>query len=173
MQAGRSLDRPSDATCAMSLLLPSTHSERDSFDQRRSAIYLPNGLAAKLLSVCGAAVGLESSEPNSSIHSDLDDLWSSILASSVDSVGSSGVEEVIQRFAEQYGLVHCLFGSNLNGLSEIGEFKKSSEDLHKDLLDAAFGNPSGGTAYKNEGQGLNNTPRIEFSFQNVSSFLRT
>jgi len=154
----------------MSLLLPSTHSEHDSSDERRSAIYIPDGLAAKLLNVCDATAEMELSESNSPIHSDLDDLWSNILASSVSSVDSLRAEEVIRRFAERYGLVHCLSGSNLSWLNEVGNLETPSEDLYKDLLEAAFGNPSGGTAYENEEP--DDTPKIEVSFLNVSlSFL--
>ena len=139
------------------------------YDERRSAIYLPDGLAAKLLNVCDAAAGLELSEPGSSIHADLDDLWSSVLASSVSSVDPFRAEEVIRRFAEQYGLVHCLSSTDLSWLNKVGDLEAPSEDLYKDLLDAAFGNPSGGTAYEKEDR--DDTSQIEFSFLNVSSFL--
>jgi len=151
-------------------LLPSTHSEHDSSDGRRSAIYLPDGLAAKLLSVCDATAEMELSEPNSPIHSDLDDLWSNILASSVSSVGSFRAEEVIRCFAERYGLVHCLSGSNPSWLNEVRNLETPSEDMYKDLLEAAFGNPSSETAYKNEE--TDDTPQIEVSSLNVSSPLR-
>ena len=153
----------------MSLLLPSTDSEHDSFDERRSAIYLPDGLAVKLLSVCDAATGLESSEPNSPIHSDLDDLWSRILASSVSPVDSFRAEEAIRHFAERYGLVHCLSGASMSWLNKVGNRKVArSGDLYKDLLEAAFGNPSGGVAYEREYRA-----QMELSFLNVSSPLHT
>ena len=153
----------------MSLLPSSTHFERDSPDERRSAIYLPDGLAAKLMSVCDATAEIELSEPNSPIHSDLDDLWSNILASSVSSAGPFGAEEAVRRFAGQYGLVRCLSGSNMNWLGEVENFETPSEELYKDLLEAAFGTPSGGTAFENDGRDA--TPQVGVSLPNVSSFL--
>lgn len=155
----------------MSPPFPSTHSEQDSFDERRGAIYLPDGLAAKLLNVCDAAAGLESSEPSSLIDFDLDDMWSSVLASSVSSTGSFGAEEVIQHFAERYGLVHCLSSANLSWLNKARNLGVPSEDLYKDLLDAAFGTPSSGTAYEREDH--DNNPQMGLSFLNVSSSLHT
>jgi len=164
----KSLDNLGDATHAMSLLPLSTHSGHGTVDGRRSAIYLPDCLAAELLNVCDAA---ESSEPDSPIHSDLDDLWSSVLASSVSSVDSFRAEEVVRSFAEQYGLVHCLSSANLSWLNEVENLGAPSEDLYKDLLNAAFGNPSGGTAF--ESNDRDNTPQIGISFLNVSFSLRT
>ena len=167
----KSLDNIGDATHAMSLLPPSTHSGHGTVDGRRGAIYLQDCLAAGLLNVCDAAAGLESSEPDSPIHSDLDDLWSSVLASSVSSVDSFRAEEVVRRFVERYGLVHCLSSANLGWLNEVENLDTPSEDLYKDLLDAAFGNPSGGTAFENNDR--DNTPQMGISFLNVSFFLRT
>jgi hypothetical protein len=112
---------------------------------------------------------MELSEPGSPIDSDLDDLWSNILTSSISSVDSFGVEEVIRRFAERYGLVHCLPGSNLNWLDEVENLEAPSEDLYRDLLEAAFGNPSGGTTFENDD--YDTTPQAGISFLNVSSFL--
>lgn len=155
----------------MSFFPPSTHSEDgppNENNERRSAICIPDGLATKLLSVCDVTAGMESSEPGSPICSDFDDLWSSILASSVSSVGSSGTEEVIQRFAERYGLVPYLSGSNLNWLNEVENLETPSEDLYKDLLEAAFGEPSGGAASESEDR--DTTPQVGVSFLNVSSF---
>ncbi|KAF9646187.1 hypothetical protein BDM02DRAFT_3130551 [Thelephora ganbajun] len=143
-------------------LLPSAHSEHESHDGRRSAIHLPDGLAAKLLSICDATARVELSEPNSPIHSDLDDLWSNILTSSMDSFRA---EEAIRRFAERYGLVHCLSGSNLNWLNEVGNLETPSEGLYKDLLEAAFGDPSGGTAFENEDHDASS--QLELSFLNI------
>ena len=157
------VDHPGDAVHPMSFLHPSAHSERDVDDGRRGAIYLPDGLATKLLCVCDAAAGLQSSEPDSPIHSDLEDLWSNVRASSVSPVDSVRAEEDIRRFAERYGLDHCLSHSNLSWLDEV---KTSSEDLYKDLLEAAFGNPSGGAAYKYGGS--EGSSQIEESFLNVS-----
>lgn len=153
----------------MSLLPPYTRSEHGSPDERRSAIYLSDGLAVKLLSVCDATAEMESSEPSSPIHSDLDDLWSKTLASSISSVDSFEAEEVVRRFAERYGLVSCLSGSNLDWLNDLENIEASSEDLYKDLLEAAFGNPSRGTPFENEDR--DTTPRIGVSFLDVSSFL--
>ena len=163
---------PSDVMHATTLLPPSTLSEHDPFDERRGAIYLPDGLAAKLLSVCDAAAGLEPSEPNSQIHSDLDDLWSSILASPASPIDSSNTkaEEAIQRFAERYGLVHCFPSGNLSWLDKTGNTKPASADLYKDLLEAAFGKQSGGSVYEREYR--DNTLKIAISYPNVSSFLR-
>ena len=152
----------------MSLLLPSTRSENGSPDERRSAIYLSDGLAVKLLCVCDATAGMESSEPSSLIHSDLDDLWSNILASSSSSVDSPEAEEVIRRFAERYGLVPCLEGSNLNLLDAVENIETPSEDLYKELLEAAFGSSSCRTSFENEYR--NTALRIGAPFFNVSSF---
>jgi len=160
-------DNCSNAVHAMSHL-PSARSEHDSPDGRRSAIYLPDGLAAKLLSVCDVTAGIESSEPGSPIDHDLDDLWSGILASSVDSLGA---EEVIRRFVERYGPVPCLSGSDLKWLHEVDTLETPPEDLYKGLLEAAFGNPSGGTAFENEVQ--DTAPKTGVSFLNVSSLLHT
>ena len=154
-------EHPSDAAHAMSFIHPSAHSDRDLCDERRSAIYLPDGLATKLLCVCDAAAVLESSEPNSPIHSDLEDLWSNVRASSVSSVDSVRAEEDIRRFAQRYGLGHCHSCSSLNLLGET-----PSEILYKDLLEAAFGNPSGRTAFENGGH--SNSFQIEELFINVS-----
>jgi len=166
----RSFDHSSDViTNAMTLLPPPTRSEHDSPDERRSAVYLPDCLATKILSVSDATAEMELSEPNSPIHSVLDDLWSNILASSVDSAGSCGAEGVIRRFAERYGLVHCLSRSSLDWLSQVENLETPSEDLYKDLLEAAFGNPSGGTAYENGDH--DTTPQLGVSFFNVCSFL--
>jgi hypothetical protein len=167
----RDFENISDAAHAMSLFLSSTCSEHDSFDERRSAIYLPDGLAAKLLNVCDAAAESKLSGPGSPIHSDLDDLWSSVLASSVSSVDSFRAEEDIRRFAERYGLVHCLSSANLSWLSKVGNLEAPSEDLYKDLLDAAFGNSSDETAYEEEDD--DDTPQIGHSFLNVSPYLPT
>ena len=153
----------------MSFLHTSAHSEHDYRDERRGAIYLPDGLALKLLCVCDAATGLELSEPDSQIHSDLEDLWSSILASSVGSVGSGGAEEDLQKFAERYGLAHCLEGSNVGRLTEVGDFEAPSEDLYKEILEAAFGNPSGGAAFENGGYDASS--QTEDLFLNVSQFV--
>lgn len=130
-------------------LFPSSRSENDSPHGRRSAIYLPDGLATKLLNVCDVSAEMESSEPSSPIHQDLDDLLSDILASSASSVDSLGAEEAIRRFAERYGLVPCLSGSNMNRLHEAEALGTPSEDLYKGLLEAAFGNRSGVT-FENE-----------------------
>jgi hypothetical protein len=148
----------------MSFLPLFTHSERDSHDGRRGAIYIPDGLATQLLCVCDAAVGLESSEPDSPIHSDLEDLWSNIRASSFSSVDSFQAEEDVRRFAERYGLVHCL--SSLSWLGEVERLKKSSEEMYKELLEAAFGSSSGGTALENGG--CNDASQIEDLYINVS-----
>lgn len=150
-------------------LPPSTPSKNDPFGERRGAIYLPDGLAAKLLSVCDAAAGLEPSEPDSQIHSDLDDLWSTILASPVSPIDSSKAEEAIQRFADRHGLAHCLSGASLSWLNNTGSTEPASADLYKDLLEAAFGKPSGRSAYESEC--CDNTPQTRFSYPNVSSFL--
>jgi len=155
----------------MSFVPPSTHSEHGTVDERRSAIYLPDHLAAELLNVCDATAGLEPSEPGSPIHSDLDELWSGVLASSVSSVDSFRAQEVVRRFAERYGLVHCLSSANLSWLNEVENLEAPSEDLYKDLLDAAFGSPSGGTAFDSNDR--DNTPQIGHSFLDVSFFLRT
>lgn len=152
----------------MSLLPPSTHSEHGSPNERRSAIYLSDGLAVKLLSVSDATAEIESTEPDSPIHSDLDDLWSDILASSVSSVDSFEAEEVVRRFAERYGLASYLSDSNLNWLNEVENIETSSEDLYKDLLEAAFGNPSHGVVFENEDH--DTTPQMGVSFLNVSPF---
>ena len=152
----------------MSLLLSPTRFENDPSDERRGAIYLPDALAAKLLNVCDAAAGLESSEPNSPIHSDLDDLWSGILTSSVGSVDSFRGEEIIRGFAERYGLDHCLSSSDLSWLNKVGDLETPSKDLYKDILEAAFGTASGGTTYETEDRDY--TP-IGFSYCNVSSLL--
>lgn len=150
----------------MSFLHSSTHSDHDPHDEKRSAVYIPDSLASKLLSVCDAAAGLESSEPNSPIQSDLEDLWSNILASSVSSVDSFKVEEDIQRLAERYGLAQCLSGQNLRSwLSEVENLETPTEDLYRDILEAAFGNTSGGTAFKN---GDYNTFQLDDLFNNVS-----
>lgn len=147
---------------------PSARSEHGFPDGRRSAIYLPDGLAAKLLSVCDVTAGIESSEPGSPIDHDLEDLWSGILASSVD---SHGVEEVIRSFVERYGPVPYLSGSDLNWFHEAETPETPPEDLYKALLEAAFGNPSGGTAFENEVQ--DTAPQTGVSFLNVSSLLHT
>jgi len=147
-------------------LLPSARSEHGSTDGRRSAIYLPDGLAAKLLSVCDVTAGMEPPEPGSPIHHDLDDLWSEILASSAGSVDSSGAEEVLRRFAERYGLVPCLSGPNLNWIHGVETLETPPGDLYKDLLEAAFGNTSGGTAFENEDQ--DTAPQTGVSFLRVS-----
>jgi len=159
-------DNCGDTTHTMAA--PSAHSEQGSSAGRRSAIYLPDGLAAKLLSVCDVTAGVESSEPDSPIHHDLDDLWSGILASPVDSVGA---EEVIRRFVERYGLVPCLSGSDLSWLHEVETLETPPEDLYKGLLEAAFGNPSGGTTFENAVQ--DTAPQMGVSFLNVSFLLNT
>ena len=170
-QVPEGCDLPSDAPHAMTLLPPSTPSKHEPFGERRGAIYLPDGLAAKLLSVCDAAAELEPSESNSQIHADLDDLWSSILASPAGPIDSSNskAEEAIRRFAERYGLVHCFSGANLSWLDKTGNAKPASADRYKDLLEAAFGKQSGGSAHEREYR--DNTPQIEISYPNVSSFL--
>ena len=141
----------------MCSLLPPARSERDSSDGRRSAIYLPDSLATKLLSACDVAAGMESSEPGSSFHSDLDDLWSNITRSSVSSVDSFRAEQVTQRFVERYGLVPCPKNSNLD---------TPCEELYKDILEAAFGDSGGGTAPENEDHSV--IPQIEVLFLEVS-----
>ena len=150
-------------------LLPSSHSEIDSPGGRRSAIYLPDCLAAKLLSVCDVTAGIESSEPSSPIHHHLDDLWTEILASA-GSVDSLEAEKAIRRFGEQYGLVPCLPGSNTNRLNRAETLETPSEDLYKGLLEAAFGNPSSGT-FQNEDQ--DTAPKTGVSLLCVSSSLYT
>ena len=66
-------------------------------------------------------------------------------------------------------MVHYFSGSDLNWLSEVGNLETPSEDLYKDLLEAAFGNPSGGAAYEIEEP--HDALQIEHSFLNVSSLL--
>lgn len=160
------MDHPSDAAPAMSFIRHSAHSDRDPHDERRSAVYLPNALATKLLCVCDAAAGLGLSEPNSPIDSDLEDLWSNIRASSVIPVDSCRAEEDIRRFAERYGLEYCLSCSNLSWLGEDGKLKTPSENVYEELLEAAFGNTSGRTAFENGGP--NNSSQIEDLIFNVS-----
>lgn len=144
---------------------PPAHSERDPDNERRVAIYLPDGLATKLLCVCDAAAELESSEPNSTIHSDLEDLWSNVRASSVSAVDLFRAEEDVQRFVERYGLVHCLSCSDLSWLG-VGMVKTPSEGLYEDILEAAFGNSSGRAAFENVDRNISS--EIEDLFLNVS-----
>lgn len=152
---------------ATSFFHHSTRSERDFHDKRRGAIYLPDRLATKLLRVCDAAVDIELSEPHSRIHSDLEDLWSNIRASSLGSVDSFRAEEDVRRFAERYGLVHCLSCSNLGWLGDVGKLNKTPpENLYEEILEAAFGIQNGGTAFENGGQ--NNYSHIQDLFINVS-----
>jgi hypothetical protein len=154
----------------MSFLHPSVHSENDPHDGRRVAIYLPDGLALKLLCVCDAAAGLEFSEPDSPVHSDLEDLWSSVSASPVGSVDLVRAEEELREFAERYGLAHCLEASNLSWLTEDGDLREApSEELYKELLEAAFGKSSGGTAFENVG--WDTSSQSEDLFLNVSPFM--
>lgn len=153
----------------MSLLHPSTHSEPNSHDERRGAIYLPDGLAVKLLCVCDAAVGLEISDPDSPIHSDLEDLWSNIITSSASSAGSARAEADVRHFTERYGLAHCLEGYNAGWFGEVGNLEKPSEDLYKELLEAAFGNQNSEAAYDDGGHDASS--QIEDLFLNVSLFV--
>lgn len=153
----------------MSLLHPSTHSEPDSHDERRGAIYLPDGLAVKLLCVCDAAVGLEISDPDSPIHSDLEDLWSNVIASPASSLDPVRAEADVRHFAEQYGLAHCLEGCSVGRLCEAGKLENPPEDLYKELLEAAFGNPNNEAAFENGGHDASS--QIEDIFLNVSLFM--
>lgn len=134
----------------MSFLLSSTPSEYHFHDGRRDGIYLPDGLAAKLFSVCDAITELEFQQ-NSRIHTDLEDLLSNILTPSASPVDWFRAEEDIRLFAKEHCLVQCLENSSQVSFGEACDLEKYPEDLYDDILEAAFGSVSGRPALECEG----------------------
>ena len=54
----------------------------------------------------------------------------------------------------------------MSWLGEVGKLKTPSENTYDDLLEAAFGNPTGETVFENGGS--NNSSEIEGIYINVS-----